>query len=200
MKSSVSQYAIRLGHGFKTDVDKLALQVRSDLEIASHDRLQARKLAKHLGVKVAYPHQLPSVRAANLEGLGRAGEKQSWSALLMQVEGYPPLILTNPHHGPEREESNIFHELAHHLCGHAPARIHVMGGLPLREFDKEQEQQAEHLGFSLHINRESLFHCMKRGLSESEISERYCASPQLVKLRINKSGVKKILGLSGNYA
>lgn len=193
MNSATFPYPIRLGRGFKTDSETIATQLRRDIGVAHYGRLEARALAKHLGMKVRYPSQLPSIAAAGIEGLGRPGEKQHWSAVLIKVAGQPGLILTNPHHSPAREESNIFHELAHYICGHEPIRIQVIGGLPFREFDDQQELQAEYLGFALHLNRESLFYSVRNGLDDAQICSRYCASSQLVRLRMNVTQVKRIL-------
>jgi hypothetical protein len=189
------QYALRLGHGFKKDSETIANQLRSELGLARHDRLNARILAKHLGMRVRYPEQLPSIGAAGIPNLRVAGEKQPWSAVLIEVAGYPGLIVTNPHQSLVREESNIFHELAHYLCRHEPIRIEMRGGLPFREFDKAQELQAEHLGYALHLNKDSLFYSFKNGLDSAAICTRYCASPQLVQHRTNLTQVKRILGI-----
>ena len=193
MSTSPLPFSIRLGRGFKTDSESVATSVRGELGIARHDRLKARALARYLGIKVRYPKDLPSVAAAGLDALIRPGTKQAWSAVFIKVVDRPGLVITNPHHTPAREESNIFHELAHYICGHEPIRIDQIGGLPFREFDNEQERQAEYLGFALHLNRDSLFHSVKHGLNEAEICSRYCASAQLVRHRMNITQVKRIL-------
>lgn len=184
---------LRLGRGFKTDAERAALAVRSALKLSPHDRLPARKLANMLRINVTTPERLTGATPQMLEELTVDG-KGRWSAAL--IKGPPAhkhLLIHNPTHSVPRQESDIFHEISHHICKHEPDGIFCVGGLVIREYSKEKEEQAEFLGYALHLTKDALFWANRRGMSFEDISEHFCASRQLVQHRMNVTGVAKIL-------
>jgi Zn-dependent peptidase ImmA (M78 family) len=67
----------------------------------------------------------------------------------------------------------------------------------MRDYDKQQEEEANYLGSALQITREGLLWALKKRMEISEIAEHYNASPSMVTLRINSTGVKKQLSYLG---
>jgi len=190
--------ALRLGRGFKADAERAAVAVRAALRLSPHDRLPAQKLANLLEVNVITPDRLPGITKAVLDELIVHG-KDRWSAAL--IKGPPnhrDLIIHNPTHSHLRQESNIFHELSHCICKHEPDEIHMVGGLMVREYSKEKEGQAEYLGYALHLSKDALFWANRRKMASGQISEHFCASTQLIRLRMNVTGVAKILTRMAN--
>lgn len=184
---------LRLGRGFKTDAERAALEVRAALKLSPHDRLPARKLANLLKINVITPDRLTGMPPQMLQELTVDGRNR-WSAAL--VKGPPThkhLLIHNPTHSLLRQESDIFHEISHHICKHEPDGIFHVGGLVIREYSKEKENQAEFLGYALHLSRDALFWANRRGMSFEDISEHFCASRQLIQHRMNVTGVAKIL-------
>lgn len=185
--------SLRLGRGFKTDAERAALEVRAALKLSPHDRLPARKLANMLKINVTTPDRLTGMPPQMLEELTIDGRNR-WSAAL--VKGPPThkhLLIHNPTHSLFRQESDIFHEISHHICKHEPDGIFQVGGLVIREYSKEKENQAEFLGYALHLTRDALFWANRRGMSFEDIGEHFCASRQLIQHRMNVTGVAKIL-------
>ena len=198
MMSALSEIDItlRLGRGFKTDAERAAVKMRTALQLSPHDRLSARKLANLLKISVITPDKITGVPQETLKELLEHG-KDRWSAALLLGEGARNhLLIHNPTHSVLRQESNIFHEISHHICKHEPDTITQICGLAIRGYSKEKEDQAEYLGYALHLSRDALFWANRRGMTIEQISEHYCASHQLVRHRINSTGVAKILGNS----
>jgi len=186
-------FKLRSGRGFKTDVDKLVKLVREKFRLGNHQRLAANLLAKELGMVIREPQDISSMSPHVLEQLTVHG-KDRWSALLLKDPlSARQLIINNPTHSECRKESNIFHEISHHFCGHEPDEIEMIGGWPVRRFSKEKEDQAEALAFSLHLPRDCLFWAAYKGLSREDIGSHFCASRQVVAMRINGTSVERIL-------
>lgn len=190
--------ALRVGRGFKADAERAAVAVRAALKLSPHARLPAHKLANLLEVNVITPDRLPGISKAVLDELILHG-KDRWSAAL--IKGPPnrrDLIIHNPTHSQQRQESNIFHELSHCICKHEPDEIHKVGGLMVREYCQEKEEQAEYLGYALHLSKDALFWANRLRMEAEQISQHFCASTQLIRHRMNVTGVAKILTRMAN--
>ena len=186
-------FKLRTGRGFKTDVDKLVKLVRGKFQLGNHQRLAANLLAKELGMAIREPRDVSSMTPEVLEALTVHG-KDRWSALLLKDQASArQLIINNPTHSEFRKESNIFHEISHHFCGHEPDEIEMIGGWPVRRFSKEKEDQAETLAFSLQLPRDCLFWAAYKGMSREEIGKHFCASSRVVLMRINGTSIERIL-------
>lgn len=193
--SKATRFAVelRLGRGFKTDAERAAIAAREALNLSSHERLPARMLANLLEVNVATPVELTGIPIVTLEEL-TVHAKDRWSAALVQgPPDYRDLLVHNPTHSLFRQESDIFHELSHHLCGHEPDGIHRIGGFEIREYSKVKEEQAEFLGYALHLSKDALFWANRRRMDREAISDHFCASEQLIRHRMNITGITKIL-------
>ena len=83
------------------------------------------------------------------------------------------------------------HELAHVILGHnIPddlAQLCLIFGL--HYFNQKQEQEAKYLGACLQITRPGLQWALKRGFSEDQISDYFNASLDMVRYRLNITGV-----------
>jgi Zn-dependent peptidase ImmA (M78 family) len=186
-------FTIRLGRGIKTDAEKAAELLRRRNGIAAAARLPARVAARNLGIVVVHPHQLPSITAEILHELENEGSGK-WSAIFLPIpDPGRHLIINNRTHSAGRQEANIFHELGHCLCGHEPDDIEWINGFPIRQYSKEKEDQADAVGQALHLPKSALFAAASRSLTEEQICEAYCASAELVRFRMNITGVRKIL-------
>lgn len=104
----------------------------------------------------------------------------------------------NPTHSDARQQSNIMHELAHIICDHKVDKDKLVNSLSgfLRNYDEIQENEAEWLGACLQLPRQALLYSLKNNLSEDDIALKYCASVEMVRFRINTSGVKNQLRYS----
>ncbi|MBE2287482.1 MAG: ImmA/IrrE family metallo-endopeptidase [Prosthecobacter sp.] len=194
MRSALGiDFNLRLGRGFKTDVDKLVALVRSSMNFRPHQRMPAAQLAKKLKMSIRTPHDITDIPEEHLQELIVHG-KNRWSAVLLKAEQpHNHLIINNPTHSEQRKESNVFHEISHELCEHDPDDVEIIGGLPVRRYCPEKELQAETLGFTLHLPKDCLFWAAKNQMNRTDISDYFCASSELVRFRINATGIERIL-------
>jgi hypothetical protein len=84
---------------------------------------------------------------------------------------------------------------SHIICGHKQQGFEAIGdlGLMMRRFDHEQEEEADWLGRCLHLPRPVLGWCLNRNYTHQQISDHCTASEELVRYRLNTSGVLIVL-------
>lgn len=178
--------------GFKTRCEGLSLQVRHRLRVAPEEELPPETLAEDLGVTLWSCRDIaglaPDVRD-RLEG----ALKDEWSAVTIMA-GPKPAIVFNASHSRRRRVSTLLHEMAHVLLDHTPGNMFFgANGLALRTFDQAQESEADWLAGCLILPREALLSARRRGLSNEEICARYSASEDMLRFRLNSTGVDRQL-------
>jgi len=176
--------------GFKTRCEGLSLQVRHRLRIAPDEELPPERLAEDLGVTLWSCQDIaglaPDVRD-RLEG----AFKGEWSAVTIMT-GPKPVIVFNTSHSRRRQVSTLLHEMAHVLLDHTPGNMFFgANGLALRTFDKTQESEADWLAGCLLLPRDALLSARKRRLTNEEICERHSASEDMLRFRLNATGVDR---------
>jgi len=175
--------------GFKTWCENTAIGFRRDLGLESVEPLSPRALASELGVRVWGADEVPGVDAETLDILLRA-DPSSWSALTINV-GRERLIVLNTAHSGARSASDLSHELSHLVLGHEPGRVDVSEDrlLLLHSFDRAQEDEANWLAGCLLLPRDALLHIMGEGWPVSDAAGRYGVSVDMLKYRLNVTGV-----------
>jgi hypothetical protein len=184
-----------LPRGFKTRAEKIALNYRKELNLLPHDPLCGFELAEFLNIPVHTP-DLVFGEGTNLSELvGTPGKDRGWSALTMKTKINNAIIIHNHLHVATRQQSNIMHELAHVICEHVHPETEANMNLPdiMRTYDQQQEEEANCLGSTLQITRDGLVWAFKKKMTKDQIAEHFNASPQMVTLRINMTGVAKQL-------
>lgn len=183
--------AHKFRRGFKTWAERQGLEYRAALGLRIIDHLPATALATHLKIPVFSPEDLSGLQAKHLKHLLGKGKSQ-WSALTVPLpEGH--IVIYNPTHSISRQESDLMHELSHILCGHPAPQLQNIPGFPLglREYDIEKEKEAEWLGGCLQLPRNSLSWALRRGMDHEAISDHFKSSIDMVRFRINMTGLKK---------
>lgn len=176
-------------HGFKTWAENEALRLRVEMHLAKNAALPARSLANHLEIPITTPAEIGVDAQTLQELLGNSTSR--WSAVTLYLRN-TPFVLFNPTHSEQRQESDLMHEFAHILCKHPPQKV-VVGGLfpfPIREYDTEQEEEADWLGATLKLPREALMRAIQQGFSDERLAEEFKCSVPLARMRKNRSGVK----------
>lgn len=173
--------------GFKTQAEWQAAKLRKKVKLQTTAPLPARRLAGHLGFMVSRP-----------EGVGALPEDIAawmscstcgWSACVVRGSGVA-LVLYNPAQSAARQESSLMHELAHVLCGHEGTDIDLSGGLSLRKYSQEQEDEAAWLGGCLQLPRAALRYYLIRGYTPEQVADRFTASLDMVRYRYNITGLR----------
>jgi hypothetical protein len=175
--------------GFKTWCENTAVGFRRDLKLEPIDPLVPLRLAAELGVRVWRADEVPGIDAETLRVLLRQ-DPGSWSALTINAGREPLVVLNSAHSGP-RSASDLAHELSHIVLGHEPARVDVSedGLLMLQSYDRTQENEASWLGGCLLLPRDALLHIRRQRWRASEAAERYGVSLDMLKYRLNVTGV-----------
>ena len=175
--------------GFKSETDAYAREFRKELSLRLHDPLCPWRLAKHLEIPVdplsAYKCEISEAVTHFMEQ-----EQESFSAITV-CDGYRRRIIHNDSHHPLRQASNIAHELGHGILGHIP--LAILDEYGCRHFDAEQENEANWLGPALLISKEAALHIAKTKMSVVEASRFYQVSEQVITMRLNVTGARKIV-------
>jgi Zn-dependent peptidase ImmA (M78 family) len=179
---------MKFRHGFKTEAERIGLEVRGELGWSATDALDVLAVAEHWGIPVIPMSALTDGRGAHsfLRVFQSSGQ-DSFSAVTI-FTGAARLIVHNDSHHPCRQSSNIAHELSHCILEHQPTplRNHESG---CRDWNATYEAEADWLGGTLLIPREGGLYYVKRGWGIEEIAEHFRVSEPLARWRINQTGV-----------
>jgi len=183
---------IKLKRGFKANAERMAIQYRKDLEIHPCGPLCAFKLADFLKVPVYQATQF----LTQPEYITLLSNNCEWSALTMTNVAGVKIILHNPYSSEARQQSDLMHELAHIICNHEHDDIlhHEPIPLGLRSYNIEHEEEAKCLGSTLQLATPGLLWASKRNMTYGEIAEHFNASIDMVKYRMNTTGIAKRKG------
>lgn len=179
--------------GFKAKAERISLDYRDKLGVHACAPLCAFKLAKYLNIAIYGATEFVTDKMELLKLEGKECEDYGWSALTMLTKVGSQIIIHNNFHSPARQQSNIMHEIAHVICEHNVKLPPVGITLPLgmRNFDKQQEDEAIYLGATLQLSRPCLLWAKKRKMTNAEIANYYNASLEMVNFRIVSTGVNK---------
>lgn len=185
-----------LERGFKAWAERTSLLLRKELEIKPDEKLNLLKLAEYLDVKIWTPQDIPGMTEDVLTQLLEVSPDK-WYGVGLQLLNQG-IVIYNPKQSPRRQASDISHELAHFLLEHTPARIILSSDESLEEvwmrsFDQKQEDEANCLSGTLLVPREGLIYLLRRQFTQLQIADHYGVSEQLIRFRINSTGVKKQL-------
>jgi IrrE N-terminal-like domain len=180
-----------LARGFKARSQRIAEEQRGLLRVAAHEPLDPRALAAHHGVALCTPDQLASLDPDDREELlGR--HPQQWSALSVALPG-GTLVVYNPTHDAARINNTLCHELSHLILGHERAQLLCVDDCALREFNNQQEAEADWLAGSLLVPEAALRRAKIAGWTQAQTARRLGASAALVRWRWNASGVDRYI-------
>jgi Zn-dependent peptidase ImmA (M78 family) len=188
-----------LKRGFKSWCEKAALKYRQELGINSKDPLSAIKLAEHLKVRVITPNQVPGLSPDLINTL-LGEEQESWSAITVcKKNNY--LIVYNSSNSVSRQSNDIMHELSHIIICHDAQMVHSFdAGIFLRQFHKDQEDEADCLAATLLLPKEALFKIHYSNKPVFLAAKEYGVSEILMQMRLNTSGVRKIAARAAHFA
>jgi Zn-dependent peptidase ImmA (M78 family) len=170
--------------------ERKAIDLRRQEGLAPWSPLPSETLAKRLNTRIIGPRDVGGLSEDKILVLLGTCSRE-WSAVTIRTEQGCHVVVENTTHSPLRRESTRFHELAHIICAHRPTGFQSIPGVGilLRSFDPEQEQEADWLGQCLHLPRPALGWCLNYEFSMEKISQTYVASEQLVRYRLNKTGL-----------
>jgi Zn-dependent peptidase ImmA (M78 family) len=178
---------MKLRWGFKSEANAIARDMRREMGLALTDPIDVWKLAAHLAIPVM---KLSSLKAEAAEAVAQLTRRdpEAFSAVTV-FHGCSRIIVVNDAHARTRQASNIAHELAHCLLWHDAGPMFDSDGL--REWNAEQEEEAQWLAGALLISEEAALDIVQRGLSLPDAARHYGTSIDMVRGRINVTGARK---------
>lgn len=173
--------------GFKTHAERIATEVRNELKLSDDARLEPLELAEHLSIPVISLTE--AARAAPMNSFSEqfgVTDPDSFSAITI-FQGLRRLIVHNENHHPNRQASNLSHEVSHSLLEHEPTPIVDANGQ--RYWDSQVEAEATWLGAALLVPREGALLMAKSDWTVQEIAAHYGVSESLCRWRISQTGI-----------
>lgn len=174
-----------LRRGFKTDAERISLELRGELGLTAHDRLDCLFLAAHLEVPIMKLGDLVSCGAATKSVTILAARSARFSALTV-AEGSRKLIVYNQRHPPGRQANSLAHELSHIILDHP--QVPALGAGGCRYWNSQHEEEADWLAGALLVPREGAVRWLYKGGSSTGGAEFFGVSLALFEWRINHSG------------
>jgi hypothetical protein len=177
--------------GFKKECEEIVFGARADLGQARYAPFDPFAYAKFLGIPCVPVSELardgcPEESLAHVAGAGR----RDFSAVTIR-EGTTCLIVYNDSNDPERQKSDVAHELAHVLLEHEAGPLFGTGGC--RNVDELREKEATWLGGALLVP-EHVALSVARRLTVEEAAQHYGVSEELMRWRVNATGALKRAG------
>lgn len=172
-------------HGFKTYARQLALEVRAELGVKQTEALDPHRLAHHLEIPVIALSSVGGCEEATAHF--RDVEPETFSAVTV-FHGPHRTVVHNDAHAPGRQHSNISHEIAHGLLGHAPTP--ALDDTGCRLWDQEVEDEASYLGAVTLVPDAVAMLVVRKGYSVADAAGHYGVSEQLMTWMINDCGAR----------
>jgi Zn-dependent peptidase ImmA (M78 family) len=185
--------AIKLRRGFKTEAEAYATEFRKDLLLRPFDPLDMFSLAEHLAIPTHPLSVMKNEIKASHYALLTESFKSPMSGMTLHF-GSVRKIVYNDAHAPTRQQSDLAHELAHAILGHAPSELTKESGG--RHFDKELEDEANCLSGVLLVPRAAAISVVASGISLEAAAKRYNVSPAMMRMQLNNSGARQIFARS----
>ena len=175
--------------GFKAWCERAAGDYRQGLGVATSGTLDPRRLAAHLGVRVAAPEDIPTLSETARRQLVEV-DPVSWSAVTI-ARGNARLVILNSGHSDARQRSSLAHELAHIILNHATDRTRLSHeGLLFRgTFNREQEDEANWFAGCLLVPRDGLLKARLRTSDEHALAANFGVSTDMIAWRLKMTGV-----------
>jgi hypothetical protein len=186
--------APKFRRGFKAQVERFSKEYRLELGLQLHDPLCPWKLANHFQIPVKPISALKEITPEAVTYLMGKG-RDEFSAITL-CEDQPILIINNDAHSRHRQASDIAHELGHIILKHTS--MPPLNDIKCRIIDKQHEEEANWLGPALLISQEAAIHILRNNMELDEASNIYGSSKEVIKMRLNVSGARRIWARSNH--
>ena len=175
-----------LRRGFRSEAERIARGVRSEMGLNAAKSVAPEDLASLLGIEVRAGDELvPRERFRELERI----QPESFSACTLRPSPERVVVVYNPLSARSRRSSDLAHELAHILLDHELSRLERLGDVTFFSCDAIQEEEAGWLSGCLLLPRALLLAEVRRGTSAKEIAKKCGISEQMAQYRLNVTGV-----------
>lgn len=172
--------------GFKTEAEAISQELRGEIGLTDHDRLDCAELAAHLMIEIASVTALTGAGATAADVNCVIAADIGFSAMTV-YRGTKCKIFYNPCHPPTRNANSLAHELSHVLLEHVPGPAVTKHGM--RHWDQIQEEEADWLAGALLVPRDGALRWLAGGGDMTGGAARFGVSAQLFTWRANHTGV-----------
>ena len=177
-----------LRRGFKSEAERIAQRVRSELNVDAAQMVTPEVLAGLLGIEVRPGDELiPLKRFVELDQI----QSGAFSACTFRPSDDRVVVVYNPLSTERRRRSDLAHELAHILLDHDLSRIEKLGDVTFVTCEASQEEEAAWLSGCLLLPRALLLREVRSGSNADEIADKCGVSRTLAQYRINVTGVAR---------
>ena len=180
---------MKFERGFKAHANRIALEVRNDLDLDATSPLCPWSLAEDLCIPVLPLRSFSSGPLAGHVDYLAYRQPHVFSATTV-FRGTRRLIVHNDAHAPARQRSDLAHELAHALLMHPPHPPFCSSGH--REFNRRFEAEAGWLGPVLLVTNEAARWAIAQGFDEVQAACHFGVSTALMCFRLRMSGALRI--------
>ena len=175
-----------LRRGFKSEAERIARRVRTELGIGAARPVAPEVLAELLGIEVRAGDELiPRERFEELENI----QPDSFSACTLRPSPDRVVVVYNPLSGGPRRRSDVAHELAHALLDHELSRVERLGDVTFLSCDPTQEGEAAWLSGCLLLPRALLLVEVRKGSGAKDIAKECGVSERMAQYRLDVTGV-----------
>ncbi len=175
-----------LRRGFKSEAERIARDVRTELGMKAAQSVEPEALAKLLGIEVRAGDELiPRERFNELENI----QPNSFSACTLQPSPDRAVVVYNPLSAKSRQRSDVAHELAHVLLDHNLSRVERLGDITFLSCDLTQEEEAGWLSGCLLLPRALLLAEVRKGSGAKDVAKKYGVSEKMARYRLSVTGV-----------
>jgi len=180
--------------GFKSQCERRSVEIRKDLGLRPFEPLSAFSLSRHIGVTVWATSEIEGLTEADLRNL-TSDDQDSWSAMTIRMQSKHLIVYRDVPSAP-RINSVVMHEISHITLGHEMAEACLLedGSLVPRNFDQEQEDEADWLAGTLLLPRPALLRVRSSGMTTEKALSQYGVSNEMYQWRIRMTGVDYQLG------
>jgi Zn-dependent peptidase ImmA (M78 family) len=175
-----------LRRGFKKQAENISAELRGELGLTLHERLDCTKLAKHLCIPVDPVSILARWGASESDLALVTGPTGDFSAMT-QYRGTRCRIFFNSNHSPARTANSLAHELSHVILEHEPESAMNPDGT--RNFNPVQEAEAGWQAGALLVPREGALSWLAGGRTVTMGARHFGVSVDLFTWRANQTGV-----------
>ena len=175
-----------LRRGFKSEAERIAQRVRTELGIGAARPVAPEVLAELIGIEVRAGDELiPRERFEELENI----QPDSFSACTLRPSPDRVVVVYNPLSGGPRRRSDVAHELAHALLDHELSRVERLGDVTFLSCDPTQEEEAAWLSGCLLLPRALLLVEVRKGSGAKDIAKECGVSEGMAQYRLDVTGV-----------
>jgi hypothetical protein len=169
--------------GFKAEANRISLRVREQMGLSPIDPIDPTEVCAHFEIALLKLSDL-NCDVSSFLGVNRS----VFSAITIPC-GVQTAIVHNHTHHPNRQRSNICHELAHCFLGHKCTTPLMESGERAR--DGGLEAEAHFLAGALLIPNEAAVHIVRNALVVAAV-QIYGVSQSMLTYRLRVSGAHKI--------